>query len=273
MTKNKMSALKRGAGVLALAVGMMTAMPGLAQEEASGLEAQLAAQDARIDALEGKIDRLVEVLLASPLLQEVPEVDDGQAAQAATLPAAEAPEMKPGWFLDVYLIERKRDKEPPKAPTGVSIGRTVDLNAPVLKRDAVKVDPALKSAGEGRNHEMGLYWNGVIEIAESGPHIFFVALQNKNRFNEDCRATLVINGDTVADTEWLGRDGNVSGQAQVSLTAGVHEIGVWQPCSNTYYKDSAAWDIYKDLQVVVAMRGPRDNTLTPIPQSIIGYYE
>lgn len=212
MKKNMVSALKRGAGVLALAAGMVTAVPGLAQEEASGLEAQLAAQEARIDALEGKLDRLVELLLTSPLLQEPPETESDPAAQAAAMQAAaEAPEMKPGWYLDVYLIERKQNKEPPKAPIGASIGRIVDVSAPLLKRDAVKVDPALKSAGEGRNHEMGLYWNGVIEIAESGPHIFFVALQNKNRYNEDCRATLFINGDMVADTEWLGRDGNVSG--------------------------------------------------------------
>ena len=272
MTKNNMSALKRGVGVLALAVGMMTAMPGLAQEEASGLEAQLAAQDARIDALEGKIDRLVEVLLASPLLAEVPEADDGQAAQAATLPAAEAPEMKPGWFLDVYLIERKQNKEPPKAPTGVSIGRMVDTNAPVLKRDAVKSNAVLRRAGEGYNNEMGLYWNGVVEIAENGPHVFFVALENKYSYNRGCRASLIINGESVADTDWLQYGGSLSGQAQVSLNAGVHEIGVWQPCSYTDGKPDV-WDKYAALEVVVAMRGPRDNTLAPIPKSIIGHYE
>lgn len=273
MTTNTVSALKRGAGISALAAGMVTAVPGLAQEGAQGLEAQLAAQEARIAALEGKLDRLVELLLTSPLLLEAPKTQSDPATQPAALPAAETPEMKPGWFLDLHLIERNNDKQPPQDPTGVPIGRIVDASAPLLKRDAVKVDPALRTAAESLNNEMGLYWNGVIEIAESGPHIFFVALENKSDDNQLCRVTLFINGDRVADAGWLRRYGNVSGQAQVSLTAGVHEIGVWQPCSYTNNKHRSAWDKYEAVQAIVAMRGPGDNTLAPIPQSIIGHYE
>lgn len=239
--------------------------------DTGSVEDRLSTTEKRLDSLDGKIDQLIELMRAQAQQNATAPVavSSGSAANARVVTSDAR--LKPGMNLDVYSTPYSDTF--PEAPTGASLGRLIDNNAPLLKYDAYKKDKIIAQfADASDNPFISVQWSGQIQITDSGDHLFALAMsraQGGNNYDAYmCFESLSIDDQEVSKkTARIRTGGQFSQQASVALNPGIYSVKVWMVC---HHHSRGSTD-YDRLSASLLMRGPRDATLAPIPKSLLGH--
>lgn len=242
------------------------------------VQKQLDAQSAKIQSLETKMDKLIEILTPMVTKTAAAAAPTTKAAAPAKIvaskpvPQAALPKVKAGTWLDVYLLPNSDGWNLKTRPKERSAGR-LTLNESVFKKSIIKKDKLLKSLGETNGKDIAFAWSGVFVAKEVGDYDFAVELLNNSSYNRNCIATLSVDGIDVATTGSKS-NGRTQEKGSITLEKGVYDFNVWQSCGLTSAGNNHwLWKAYESLQVSLYMRGPKDNGIALVPTSLLGHLD
>jgi hypothetical protein len=243
---------------------------------ASGASAQPAPTTQDLDRRMRTMEQNMETILR--LLQSQ---QGGQPAIGATAPqvapSLPAPRVRGGVLnLDVFArpvsdqdrsIQGNDPARLPNGPNGIPSGTTL-ISAPAKFLYADFVGQSALSRFQSFQGNLGLSWNGVIQITDEGQHTFELEIAQDQTQLSTCRGVLRVNNEIVVDTQYQVRGWNDSATQQGGrrLSPGVYAFSIWLICS----RFQTGSDSFRTITSTVTMAGPRDRAALPIPPARFG---
>jgi hypothetical protein len=224
----------------ALAASLMVLAPLSVQ--ASDVETRLAKQEQRLDLLEQKMDKLLDLMInqaqggGAVAPQANPTV--ASVAPAAAQPQAIAAAYKPGLILDIYQVNRPEDRKFPVEQKGANhfaLGRMLHEGPAQFSLGQYMKRKELAPLGNISTMKLvAQEFHGAVQIVQSGAHVIGMELKRENKrwrggecvlsLKFDGEELLILRSDTLNDFK-------VANQ-QLQLEPGMYDFSIWQVCDH-----------------------------------------
>jgi hypothetical protein len=270
--------LRTGTARLTALLMAFTALADTASAQSGTTNAELGK---RIDALEMKVDALIDLMIKNNMDRPVmapaqthAPASPQQAAAGSTpvmsassnAPKAMRPASEPGLTLDLYLVPA--GNELTKLPLGDGIYPSASefvASSSTFSLAAFAELPSMKRFSGNLDKNVALNWSGLLNVEQSGTHVFDMAMEGaRDSHTYQCAGALVIDDRVVVDlkakanyiSEW-----SANRQGIVELAQGLHKFSMWAHCLDP---------AFGRIQVNLLSKGPNDRAPRPInPLSLL----
>lgn len=233
----------------ALAASLMVLAPLSVQ--ASDVETRLAKQEQRLDLLEQKMDKLLDLMINQA--QGGGAVVNPSVAAAAPVPAqpqAVAAAYKPGLILDVYQVSRpERNGEFPVEQKGANhfaLGRLLHEGPAQFSLGQFLKRKELAPLGNISTMKLvAQEFHGAVQIVKAGPHVIGMELKRDADKGSECVQSLKFDGQELS---LIRSDTNTDfkvANKQLQLEPGMYDFSIWQVCDHR----QSGRDIRSDYQL------------------------